>query len=310
MGEKPDEVNAPHAQGRTPRLNSAHGRVSPLPPPAGMVQAWTPNMRKASHPPTPEILPGPAARPGLWRWLPVLLLVAVAGLGYGLGLQRQISLAALVEHRDALAGWVEQNQALALAAYGLIYVAVAAFSIPVAAALSIAGGLLFGWVAGAAVSTVAATIGAAIVFEIVKTSFGAALAARSGPFLERLQQGFAENAVSLMLFLRLTPVFPFWVVNAVAGLSRVPLRTFVLTTFAGIIPGAIAFALIGSGLGTLIDDQALAFRVCAQENGAENCSLSLSPADFVSPELLWGLTGLGLVALLPLVLRLWKERRR
>jgi len=152
------------------------------------------------------------------------------------GAAQQLSLAGLVEHRDALAAWVGQNFALALAAYGLAYVAVVALSLPVATALSIAGGLLFGWVAGAAVSTLAATIGAAIVFEIIKTSFGAALAARSGPFLERLQQGFAENAVSLMLFLRLTPVFPFWAVNAVAGLSRVPLRTFVLTTFAGIIP--------------------------------------------------------------------------
>ena len=155
----------------------------------------------------------------------------------------------------------------------------------------------------------AATLGAAIVFEIVKTSFGAALAERSGPFLMRLSRGFAENGFSLLLFLRLTPVFPFWAVNAVAGLSRMPLATFLSATMIGIIPGAIAFALVGSGLDTVIDDQALAFKVCAAQNGAENCHVSLSPASLISPELLWGLTGLGLIALAPVLVKLWKGRR-
>ena len=109
------------------------------------------------------------------------------------------------------------------AAFALLYVAVVALSIPAAAAMSLAGGFLFGWMASAPVTVLAATAGAAIVFEIVKTSFGAALAERSGPFLQRLSRGFAENAFSLLLFLRLTPVFPFWAVNAVAGLSRMPL---------------------------------------------------------------------------------------
>ena len=151
--------------------------------------------------------------------------------------------------------------------------------------------------------------GAAIVFEIVKTSFGAALAARSGPFLQRLSRGFAENGFSLLLFLRLTPVFPFWAVNAVAGLSRMPLATFLAATLIGVIPGAIAFALVGAGLDTVIDDQALAFRVCAEQNGAENCQASLSAAALISPELLWGLSALGLIALVPMLVKLWKARR-
>ncbi|MEI7598152.1 MAG: VTT domain-containing protein [Aestuariivirga sp.] len=265
-------------------------------------------MSKPSHQPPPEAPPAPAAGDGAWRWLPVLLLIVVAALAIGLGVQRQLSLSALVEHRDAIKGWVDGHLLLALAGYGLLYVLVVAFSIPVAAALSIAGGFLFGWPLSATLSAIAATIGAVIVFEIVKTSFGAALAARSGPLVQRLSRGFAENAVSLMLFLRLTPVFPFWAVNAVAGLCRVPLRTFVLTTTVGIIPGSIAFALIGAGLDGVIDDQAMAFKICAAQNGEANCHLSLSPAMLISPELLWGLTALGAVALLPLLARLWKGR--
>ena len=83
----------------------------------------------------------------------------------------------------------------------------------------------------------------------------------------------------------------------------------IAATAIGVVPGAIAFALVGAGLDQLIDDQALAFRVCAEQNGAENCHATLSAAALISPELLWGLSALGLVALLPMLLRLWKARR-
>ena len=264
-------------------------------------------MSQASPPHHTDSLP--ARPPGAWRWLPVAGLLLAAGLGYGLGLQNQLSLPALIQHRDAIRGWVEAHQLLALAGFGLTYVAVVALSLPAAAALSIAGGFLFGWMVSAPLTTLAATAGAAIVFEIVKTSFGAALAERSGPFLTKLSHGFAENGFSLLLFLRLTPVFPFWAVNAVAGLSRMPLATFLTATLIGIIPGSIAFALIGAGLDGVIDAQLIAFQVCAEQNGAENCHLNLSPGMLVSPELVWGLTGLGVVALVPMLLRLWRNRR-
>jgi uncharacterized membrane protein YdjX (TVP38/TMEM64 family) len=274
-----------------------------------MVQAYPRIMSQASHPPPSGTLPDPAAGRGPWRWLPPVLLLALVALGFGLGLQNDLSLPALVEHRDAIRGWVDHHLLLALAGFALLYVGVVALSIPAAAALSIAGGFLFGWMASAPIATLAATAGAAIVFETVRTSFGAALAERSGPFLQRLSRGFSENAFSLLLFLRLTPVFPFWAVNAVAGLSRIPLGTFLAATVIGIIPGSIAFALIGAGLDSVIDDQVMAFKVCATENGADNCHVSLSAASLISPELLWGLSGLGLIALLPMLLRAWKARR-
>lgn len=257
----------------------------------------------------PARQPAKAPRPLIRRWLPVAALVLLLGLDYALGLHRYLSLSLLAEHRDALRGWVSGHLLLAILCYMLLYVAVVALSIPGAAAMSLAGGFLFGWAISAPVTIVAAVTGAAIVFEIVKTSFGAALAERSGPFVQKLSRGFAENAFGLLLFLRLTPVFPFWAVNAVAGLSRIPLRVFVAATALGIIPGAFAFALVGAGLDSVIADQAMAYRVCAAENGAAICHVSLSPAALISPELLWGLSGLGLVALLPVLLRLWKARR-
>ena len=244
----------------------------------------------------------------LRRWLPAAALLLLVGVGYGLGLHRHLTLTALVENRDLLRQWVDGHFLLAVAGYLVLYVAVVALSIPGAAALSLAGGFLFGWAVSAPVTVLAATAGAAIVFEIVKTSLGAALAERSGALVQRLARGFAENAFSLLLFLRLTPVFPFWAVNAVSGLSRIPLSTFVAATAIGIIPGSIAFALIGSGLDRVIDADLASYRACVAAKGASACHLSLSAASLISPELVWGLSALGLVALLPLLARFWKGR--
>ena len=255
----------------------------------------------------PDVHPVPAP-PVLRRWLPMLALLMLAAAGYALGLHRYLSLTALAEHRDQLHHWVADRPVLALVVFMVIYVAVVALSLPGASIMSIAGGMLFGWGLSVPATVIAAVCGASIVFAIVKTSLGAALATRAGPFMQRLARGFAENGFSLLLFLRLTPVFPFWAVNAVAGLSRMPFRTFVSATALGIIPGSIAFALIGAGLDRTIDSELTAYHACVAASGAQSCGLSLDASALISPELLWGFTGLGLVALLPLLLRRWKGK--
>lgn len=246
----------------------------------------------------------------LRRWLPAIALLLLIGTGYAAGLHRHLSLTALAENRDTLRQWVDGNLGLALAAFMLTYVAIVALSLPVAGIMSIAGGFLFGWAISAPATVIAAVIGAAAVFQIVKTSFGAALAERAGPLVQRLSRGFAENAFSLLLFLRLTPVFPFWAVNAVAGLCRIPLRTFIAATALGIIPASVAFALVGAGLDRVIDAQLAAHRACIAAQGPANCSFSIEASSLLTPELWLGLTALGLVALVPLGIRLWKERSK
>lgn len=251
----------------------------------------------------------PIFPPGFRRWLPLVALLALAGAGYGLGLHRYLTLETLTANRGLLHGWVNGHLALALAAYVLLYIAVVALSIPGATVMSIAGGFLFGWALSIPATLVAAVAGAVIVFEIVKTSFGATLAERAGPMVQRLSAGFAQNAFSLLLFLRLTPVFPFWAVNAVAGLCRIPLRSFIAATALGIIPASIAFALVGSGLDVVIDRQLAAYESCINQLRAASCSADLKLSSLISPELGLGLTGLGLVALIPIGIRLWKNRR-
>ncbi len=240
------------------------------------------------------------------RWLPLALLAAVSAAGYALGLQHYLSLQSLAENQTQLLVFVEQNLLLAMAIYFLIYVIVVALSLPGAALLSIAGGFIFGWVISAPLTIIAATIGAAAVFKIVQTSLGATISQKAGPFVKKLSGGFENDAFNYLLFLRLVPLFPFFAVNAVAGLTRIPLRTFIWATLIGIIPGSFAFAWLGRGLGSVIEAQTAAHSACVAGKSAEACPYSFAASSLVTPQLLWALAAIGLVSLLPVLVKKWK----
>ncbi|MDE2385375.1 MAG: TVP38/TMEM64 family protein [Alphaproteobacteria bacterium] len=249
----------------------------------------------------------PAPRAGLKRWLPLVLLGALMALAYGLGLQRYLTLQSMAEHQALLQDYVTRNLVLALLAFALIYIVVVALSLPGAAVLSILGGFVFGWALSAPVTVVAATIGAVAVFKIVQTSLGAAVAERAGPFVQRLSRGFEEDAFNYLLFLRLVPAFPFFAVNAVAGLTRMDVRSFALATLIGIIPGSIAFAWLGRGLGSVIEAQRSLHEACVAAKGAAACPFEISASSLITPQLLWAFAILGLVALIPVALKKWKS---
>lgn len=244
----------------------------------------------------------------LARWVPLAALLAAIAGAYALGLHHYISLEAIATHRGALADLVDDHAVLAVTGFMALYVAAVSLSFPAAWALTIAGGLLFGWALGAAASVIAATIGASIVFTIVKTSLGGILARRAGPLAARLARGFEEDAFSYLLFLRLVPAFPFFAVNAAAGLTGIPLRIFALATFIGIIPGATVFAYLGAGLDGLIAAQRQAYDGCVAARGVENCAFDLDPSALLSTHLVLALAGLGALALVPVAVRRWKAR--
>ena len=240
------------------------------------------------------------------RWLPLGLLATVSVACYALGFQNYLSLQSIAEHQTQLLGFVAQNLLTAMAIYFTIYVVVVALSLPGAALLSILGGFVFGWVLSSPMTIVAATIGATAVFKIVQTSLGSAISEKAGPFVKKLSAGFEKDAFNYLLFLRLVPAFPFFAVNAAAGLTRMPMRTFIWATFVGIIPGSFAFAWLGRGLGSVIDAQSAAHAACIAEKGAETCPYSFAVSSLVTPQLLWALAGLGVVSLIPVVLKKWK----
>ena len=237
------------------------------------------------------------------RWLPLIILAALVVAAYALGLQKYMSLEMIASNREFLLDYVSSHLFLALLAYAMIYILIVALSLPGAGIISIVGGFIFGWTFSAPVSIMAATIGAVIVFQIVKTSLGATMAERAGPFVRKLADGFAKDAFNYLLFLRLVPAFPFFVVNVVAGVCRVPLKTFIAATFVGIIPGAIVFAWLGRGLGSVIDTQSLAHSMCVADKGPGNCPYELSISSLITPQLLLAFTALSVVALIPVLVK-------
>jgi uncharacterized membrane protein YdjX (TVP38/TMEM64 family) len=243
------------------------------------------------------------------RWLPVAILIVLVGAAYLLGLHRYLSLEMIAENRDALQAFVARHLAAALAIYAAIYVVTVALSLPGATFLTIVGGFLFGWALNAPVTLAAATLGAIIVFQIVKSSFGAIVAERAGPFVRKLSDGFANDAFHYLLFLRLVPAFPFFAINAVAGLCRIDLKTFFAATAIGIIPGTIALSWLGTGLDSVIDAQAKIYRSCVTSRGADNCVYDFDVSALVTRELLIAFAALGFVAIVPILFRHWRAWR-
>jgi uncharacterized membrane protein YdjX (TVP38/TMEM64 family) len=237
------------------------------------------------------------------------MLAGLIAVAYAFGLQKYVSLEAIAQNHAALEGYVRDNLVLAVFIYMAIYVGVVALSLPGAGILSIAGGFIFGWALSGTVTIAAATIGAIIVFQIVKTSLGATIAERAGPFVKKLSAGFAKDAFNYLLFLRLVPAFPFFAINAVAGLVRVDFRTYALATFIGIIPGSYAFAWLGRGLGSVIEAQTATHDACVAAKGMANCPFEISATSLITPQLLIALAVLGVVSLIPVALKKWKTTK-
>jgi uncharacterized membrane protein YdjX (TVP38/TMEM64 family) len=237
-----------------------------------------------------------------WRYLPLgLVLLGVAGI-FVSGAHRYLSLEMLVGQRDWIKAFAEERPIQALGLFVAIYAAVVALSIPASAFLTIIGGFLFGWKIGLLAALFGATAGATGVFLIVRTSLGEILLRRAGPRVQGLAAGFRRNATAYLLFIRVTPVVPFWVTNIAAALFRVPLRTFLLTTPLGMAPVSLAFAVAGSGLDGFLMDRQRERTACLAAGGGD-CAMDISIQSLLSPELILAFGGLGLLALLPVAVK-------
>ena len=178
------------------------------------------------------------------------LIVLLGGLGFALsqGWHQYLTLESFAENIGWLDTQIAQNFFLVLLGYAAIYAAATAFMVP-ASFLTIAGGVLFGLAFGTMGTVFGATVGASILFLAAKTSLGESLRSIVGPFIEKMQKGFNEDALSYMFALRLIPAFPFAVVNIAPGILGAKFRDYFITTFFGIIPGTLAYTWIGVAVG-------------------------------------------------------------
>jgi uncharacterized membrane protein YdjX (TVP38/TMEM64 family) len=248
----------------------------------------------------PAQIPGTRGRM-VRRLAPLLVIVALIALAYGLGLHRHISFETLVRHNAGIERFIGQHTVAAVAAFIALYILVVALSLPGGAILTVVGGLLFGVLVGSMAAAVGALIGATAIFLIARSAAGQFLTRRAGPFAAKLAEGFRADAFSYLLFLRLVP-FPFWLVNLAPALFDVRLSTYVAATAIGILPATVTFAAFGAGLESVIAAQEAQYNACIA-GGATDCRVEFDLSHVLTPTLLGALIALGVLALIPAIAR-------
>lgn len=247
-------------------------------------------------------------RATLRRFVPLAIVLAAMVAVFATGAHRAVSAEMLVRHRMAIDAFIATHALGAVAAFVGLYVVAVALSIPCALFLTIAGGVLFGVGVGGVAAVIGSTLGATVLFVVARGACGEALIRRAGPLGCKLADGFRADAFSYLLFLRLVPAFPFFLVNIVPALVGVRLATFVLATVIGIVPATFAFAFFGSGLDSILAGQEHAFRACV-ESGRTDCTLYFDLSMILTPRLLAGLVVLGVIALVPVAVKRLRRMR-
>lgn len=247
------------------------------------------------------------------RLLPLALLLAIPAIAWLTGANRLFSLDLLAQYHIALATWVASHFLLAVVAFTLFYTATTALSLPAGLFTTVAGGFLFGSLIGGTATVIGATAGATLVFLIAQSSLGTGLVKQAGPWLSKVSDGFRENAFSYLLFLRLVPAFPFWIVNLVPAVFGMPLGKYVIATFLGIIPATFAFSYLGTGLESIIAAATQTYQACLTGKTASDamaqCHLSIDPGKLVTRELLYALVALAAISLLPILVKRFAVKR-
>jgi uncharacterized membrane protein YdjX (TVP38/TMEM64 family) len=241
------------------------------------------------------------------RLAPLAAVILFACMAYYF-LGGGLSLAALVRHRMAIDAFVTEHGVLAILTYIGLYMTAVALSVPGALFLTVAGGFLFGVAVGASAAVIGATIGATLIFLVARSALGEPLLRRAGPRAAKLAQGFREDAFSYLLFLRLVPAIPFFLVNLVPAFAGVRLAPFVTATALGIIPASFVYALAGTGLDSVITAQMTSHQDCLAA-GRSDCQMTFEARDILTPQLLGALVGLGLLALVPVLVKRWRARQ-
>lgn len=220
----------------------------------------------------------------LMKIIPVFVLAIGFVAFIVLGLDRYLSLTILKENRDSLIGWVAQAGAFAWLVYGSFYAVLTAFSVPGGAVMTIIGGFLFGPWLGGTLSVVGATVGATVLFLAARYALADLLSAKLGSNMQKMENGFNENPLSYLLFLRLIPLFPFWLVNLIPALLNVPIKIYIFGTAIGIIPGTLIYSLVGDGVGALLE-----------------AGQDINVGVIFEPRFLLSVCGLGALVLLPVL---------
>ncbi len=190
---------------------------------------------------------------GITRLLPIAVILVVAVIGF-FTLRDYLGFEALRENRESLIAFRDMNYALTALVFIGLYTLIVAFSLPGATIATLTGGFLFATFPGALFNVISATLGATAIFLAARWGFGERLGAKlqqSQGAVKKIKKGIDENQWSMLFLIRLVPAVPFVVANLVPSFMQVPTHRFVISTFLGIIPGAVVYTSVGAGLGEI-----------------------------------------------------------
>ena len=225
------------------------------------------------------------------RWAVAALLAVVIGVTYW-QFREQLTLAYLSQHEAALRQWIDERP---LAAYGVafaVYVVVTGLSLPGATALTLAMAWLFGFWRAMVLVSFASTTGATLAFLLSRFLFRDALQRRFGDRLQTFNAALAKEGAFYLFTLRLIPAVPFFVINAVMGLTPLKTWTFWWVSQLGMFPGTAVYAAAGASVPSL--------KLLA-ERGA---------AGILSPQLIAAFVALGVFPLVVKRMVSWASRER
>lgn len=200
-------------------------------------------------------------------------------------LGQYLSLDSLKENKDKLNQYYQTRQWQTIFGFIGIYIVTVAFSLPGATILTLSGGAIFGAFHGTLIVNVGATVGATLAFLAARFLLHNWVETKFGDKLKPFNEGFSENAINYIFFLRLVPLFPFFLVNLVSGLTQLRLGVYVFGTLFGTLPGTFVYANAGSNLASIE-----------------------SLKDIASPGVLGAFALLGVFALIPTLYKNFKNK--
>ena len=178
----------------------------------------------------------------------VAVLVGLAVIFKVLGLGQYFTLSYVKASQAKFAALYADHRLIVIAAYMVIYILVTSLSLPGAAVMTLAGGALFGLLAGTIVVSFASTIGATLACFVSRSVLRDWVQNKFNEKLKTVNEGIEKEGAFYLFTLRLIPVFPFWLINLVMGLTNMPLRTFYLVSQAGMLAGTIVYVNAGKEL--------------------------------------------------------------
>jgi uncharacterized membrane protein YdjX (TVP38/TMEM64 family) len=224
----------------------------------------------------------------LIRLAPLIAIGLAAVLGV-VFLRDYFSFESLRDNQQTLLAFRDSHYLLTVLGFIGVYILIVGFSLPGATIATLTGGFLFSTFPGALFNIIGATIGATLIFLAARWGLGDRLSARMSAgdgVVKRIKDGIDDNQWSMLFLIRLVPAVPFFMANLIPGLVGVPLSRFVISTFFGIMPGALVYTSVGAGLSEVF-----------ARGETPNFGLIFEPQIFLP------LLGLCLLAALPIVIK-------